>query len=173
MSLDLYIYSKTPVLHRGTGVYIRDNGETRELATKQEVLTHFPDINPDDIEEKTYEDDTYFHINLTHNLTTMADKCKVDLYSRCMTIHEESPTLYNLLWHPKETMGIGEPTMEYVEGLISCYRKLLEDADYFKKYNPENGWGTYEQLLKRTKEYINALTSISDDFKNYTIVAST
>lgn len=44
MSLDLYIYSKTPVLHRGTGVYIRDKGETRELETKQEVLTYFPDV---------------------------------------------------------------------------------------------------------------------------------
>lgn len=42
MSLDLYIKSNTPVLHRGTGVYIRDNGETKELTTKQEVLTYFP-----------------------------------------------------------------------------------------------------------------------------------
>lgn len=77
MSLDLYIYSKTPVLHRDTGVYIRDKGETRELETKQEVLTYFPDINPDDIEEKTYESNTYLHINLTHNLTDMADECKI------------------------------------------------------------------------------------------------
>lgn len=173
MSLDLYIYSKTPVLHRGTGVYIRDNGETKELVTKQEVLTYFPDINPDGIEEKTYEDNTYFHINLTHNLTTMADKCKVDLYSKCITIYGKIPTLYDLLWHPKETMNIGEPTMEYVEGLISCYKRLLEDADYFKEYNPSNGWGTYEQLLKRTKEYINALMSISGNFENYTIYADT
>lgn len=173
MSLDLYIYSKTPVLHRGTGVYIRDNGETRELTTKQEVLTHFPDINPDDIKEKIYGDDIYFHINLTHNLTTMADKCKVDPYSKCITIHGKEPTLYNLLWHPKEALGIVKPTMEYVEGLISCYKKLLEDADYFKKFNPENGWGTYEQLVKRTKEYINALMSISDNFENYIICADT
>ena len=78
MSLDLYIYSKTPVLHRGTGVYIRDNGETKELTTKQEVLTYFPDVNPDDIEEKTYEDNTYFHINIwkdTYSVRfTMASK---------------------------------------------------------------------------------------------------
>ena len=62
MSLDLYIKSNTPVLHRGTGIYIRDNGETKELATKQEVLTHFPDINPDDIKESTYESDTFFSL---------------------------------------------------------------------------------------------------------------
>lgn len=171
MSLDLYIYSKTPVLHRGTGVYVRDNGETKELATKQEVLTYFPDINPDTIEEKTYENNTYFHINLTHNLISMADECKVNSYSECTTIHGEKPTLYNLLWYPKKTMYIEEPTMEYVEGLVSCYKKLLKDADYFKKFNPSNGWGTYEQLLKKTKEYINALMSISDNFENYTIYA--
>lgn len=76
MSLNLYITSKTPVLHRGTGVYIRENGEMRELETKQEVLKHFPGASPDDIEEKTYEDDEYFHLNLTHNLTDMALECK-------------------------------------------------------------------------------------------------
>lgn len=173
MSLDLYIISKTPVLHRGTGVYIRENGETKELSTKQEVLTHFPDIDPDTIEEKTYEDDTYFHVNITHNLTDMADKCRVDPYCQCVTIHGEKPTLYDLLWNPNETIGIVIPDMEYVEGLVSCYKKLLEDADYFKKFNPDNGWGTYEQLVKRTKEYINALTSISDNFENYVIEAST
>lgn len=173
MSLDLYIYSKTPVLHRGTGVYIRDKGETRELETKQEVLTYFPDVNPKDIEEKTYESDTYFHINLTHNLTDMAAKCKVDPYNNCITIYGEKPTLYDLLWHPKEILGIVKPNMEYVEGLVSCYRKLLEDAEYFQKFNSDNGWGTYEQLLRRTKEYIKALTSISDNFENYIIYAST
>ena len=173
MSLDLYINSNTPVLHRGTGVYIRENGETVELKTKQEVLTHFPDVNPDDIEEKTYEDNEYFHMNLTHNLTEMADKCKVNPYSECSTIYGEKPTLYDLLWHPEETMRIGEPTMEYVEGLMSCYKRLLEDADYFKKFSPKNGWGTYEQLLSKTRQYINVLMSISDDFENYTIVADT
>lgn len=173
MSLDLYINSEKPVLHRGTGVYIRENGETVELKTKQEVLAHFPDANPDEIDERTYEDNEYFHMNLTHNLTEMANECKVDPYSSCITVNGERPTLYNLLWHPSETMGIEEPTIEYVEGLMSCYKRLLKDADYFKKFNPKNGWGTYEQLLGRTRQYINALMSISDDFENYTIVAST
>ena len=62
MNLDLYIYSKTPVLHRGTGVYVRDNGETKELATKQEVLTYFPDINPDTLLNSSIL--TSFHITM-------------------------------------------------------------------------------------------------------------
>ena len=44
MSLDLYIKSNTPVKHRGTGIYIREQGGTRELKTKEEVLKYFPDI---------------------------------------------------------------------------------------------------------------------------------
>lgn len=170
MSLDLYIKSNTPVLHRGTGVYIRDNGETKELTTKQEVLTHFPDINPDNIKENTYESDTYFHLNLTHNLIEMANKCKI--VSNCTPKTQDiSATLYDFLWHPKDNLGISIPNMDYLEDVMECYRKLLERKDFFKQFNPSNGWGTYEQLLRRTKEYINALISISDNFYNYTIYA--
>lgn len=170
MSLDLYIKSNTPVLHRGTGVYIRDNGETKELATKQEVLTHFPDINPNDIKENTYESDTYFHLNLTHNLTEMAIKCKI--IGQCTPKTQDIfVNLYDLLWHPEDNLGISIPNMDYLEDVMECYRKLLEKKDFFKKFNPSNGWGTYEQLLRRTKEYINALISISDNFDNYTIYA--
>ena len=172
MSLDLYIISKTPVLHRGTGVYIRENGETKELSTKQEVLTHFPDMNPDTIEEKTYEDNDYFHINITHNLVTMADECKV--HGTCNYNSDSAVvTLYDLMWHPEDNLNITTPNMDYLKDIVICYRKLLEESDYFKKFNPDNGWGTYEQLVKRTKEYINALTSISDNFENYVIEAST
>ena len=170
MSLDLYIKSNTPVLHRGTGVYIRDNGETKELTTKQEVLTHFPDINPDDIKESTYESDTLFHLNLTHNRTEMAIKCKI--IGQCTPKTQDIfVNLYDLLWHPEDNLGISIPNMDYLEDVMECYRKLLEKKDFFKQFNPSNGWGTYEQLLRRTKEYINALISISDNFDNYTIYA--
>lgn len=36
-----------------------------------------------------------------------------------------------------------------------------------------NGWGNYEQLLGKTKEFIAALIKISDKFENYTIIADT
>lgn len=172
MSLDLYINSKTPVLRRGTGVYIRENGETVELKTKQEVLTHFPDANPDDIEEKTYEDDEYFHMNLTHNLTEMASQCRV--LGTCNYNAESAVvTLYDLLWHPKNNLNIETPTLDYLEDVMACYKNLLQNPEFFKQYNPEDGWGSYEQLVKRTKQYLAVLQSISDDFENYTILADT
>lgn len=172
MSLDLYIESNTPVLHRGTGVYIRENGETRELKTKQEVLTHFPDAKEEDIEEKTYEDNTYFHINLTHNLTEMASQCIIRGHYITQQ-GKEHINLYDLMWHPEGNLGLKVPTMNYLRDIIDCYEKLLENPNFFKKYNPDNGWGTYEQLLNGIKKYIAALHSISTEFENYTIVANT
>lgn len=171
MSLDLYIESNTPVLHRGTGVYIREHGETRELATKQEVLTYFPDAYPDEIEEKTYEDNVYFHVNLTHNLIEMARKCSA--LGSCSTKVTGDLSLYDLMWHPEENLGIAKPTLEYMTDVMECYKKLLLKPDYFEQFNPKNGWGNYDQLLQGVKNYLNALQSISDDLENYTIVADT
>lgn len=165
MSLDLFINSSTPVRHRGTGVYIRENGTTRELQTKQEVLTYFPDADPENIVERTYEDDEYFHINLTHNLTDMADECNTEYKGK-------KTTLYNLLWHPEE-LGVTTPDMQYVKALLNCYTQLRQDPDKFKQFNPSNGWGTYEQLVAATRRYIIALMDISGDFDNYTIKSDT
>lgn len=57
MSLDLYIRSHHPVKHRGTGVFVRDNGQTRELNTIEEVKAHFPDADTSDIDIREWEDD--------------------------------------------------------------------------------------------------------------------
>ena len=35
MSLDLYIKAKTPVRKRGTGVYVRENGQTVECLARK------------------------------------------------------------------------------------------------------------------------------------------
>lgn len=172
MSLDLYINSNTPVLHRGTGVYVRKGGETIELKTKQEVLIYFPDVNPEDIEEKTYEDNEYFHMNLTHNLTEMASQCRV--IGTCNYDADSAiVTLYDLLWHPKDNLKVETPTFDYLEDVMQCYKKLLEKPEFYKQYNPENGWGSYEGLVRNTKKFIIALQSISDDFENYRIIADT
>ena len=171
MSLDLYIESKTPILHRGTGVYIRENGETKELKTKEEVLTHFPETNPDDIKETSYEDDEYFHMNITHNLTEMASNCQVE--GKCKPLdNSKMVSLYDLLWHPKDNLGIETPTMNYIGDLVSCYQKLVKNPDMFKQFNPSNGWGSYEGLVKNTKRYICVLIEISTELNNYKITAS-
>lgn len=170
MSLDLYIESKTPITHRGTGVYVRENGETKELQTKEEVLRHFPDVNPDEIEVREYEDNTYFHLNLTHNLNKMAAKCEPVTYASNGVPYSMRHNLYKVLWRPGE-IGIITPTMSYVDNVIQCYKRLMEEPDFFKQYNPENGWGTYEQLLEGTRKYVGALMDIIGKLEDYTIVA--
>lgn len=173
MSLDLYIISKTPVLHGSTGVYIKENGWLKELETKEEVLKHFPDTNPDDIKEVSYENYEYLHINLTHNLTEMASQCRIiSSFNYNPDVESDVVTLYDLLWYPKDNLNIEVPTLDYFNDVVACYRKLLENPKFFKQYNPANGWGSYEGLVKKTKEYISALINISDNFENYTIEVS-
>lgn len=167
MSLDLYIKSKTPVMHRGTGIYVRDNGETRELQTKEEVMGFFPASNPDDINETSYEDHTYFRMNITHNLTEMADECKVSP-SQCRG-DGGTVSLYELLWHGDDKLGVTAPTLEYLQDVMGAYGRLIADPELFKKFNPSNGWGSYEQLVRSTKQFITALVGVSDNFDDYTL----
>lgn len=34
------------------------------------------------------------------------------------------------------------------------FNKLVDDPDYYKKYNANNGWGTYDELIKFLHRYI-------------------
>lgn len=59
MSLDLHIISPEPVIKHGTGIYIRENGQTLELKTMEEVQAHFPDKDLSHICEFDYEDEDF------------------------------------------------------------------------------------------------------------------
>lgn len=113
MSLDLYIHSARPVKHHSMGVFVRDNGMTRELQTVEEVRAHFPDVtNLDDIRIQEYEDDEYFHCNMTHNLTEMASHVPISGTDGHVALPDpdlkdggrdagKPLTAYHLLWHPE------------------------------------------------------------------------
>ena len=74
--------------------------------------------------------------NITHNLTIMADE--VDLYTP--------------IWRPSE-LGI-ERAEQLIPFLETGYSNLVRDKDRLEKYNPANGWGSYETLLEFTREYL-------------------
>ena len=76
--------------------------------------------------------------NITHNLNKMASQAG----------------LYHVLWHP-ETLGVARAG-ELIPLLRGGLNVLLSDPDYFKSFNPENSWGTYDGLVKFVREYINA-----------------
>ena len=138
MSLDIYIQSKDPIIRKSTGIHVRDNGCTRELSL-EEAKEKFPDA---DIKEHTYEDYDFWHGNITHNLNEMAMECV-----GC------GISLYSLLWRDVPPTDIPK----YISDLYCCLKQLESDSEFYKRFNPENGWGTYEQLVEFTKDFIKAL----------------
>ncbi len=154
MSLDLYILSTKPIKKTGSGIYVRDQGKTRELKTKEEIQKWFPGS---DVEIKEYETTEIFDGNITHNLAEMASHVISGDY-----------TLYTLLWEP----FVCKVTQEYID----CVKKGLEyltlHEEDLKPYNPSNGWGSYETLLDFTRSFITTLDSLNLSEDTYTIYAS-
>ena len=190
MSLDLYLKSSKTVHHRGTGVFVRDNGCTRELKTIEEVKEHFPDADLSDIKVYDYEDDELFHMNLTHNLTEMASHVPIEGADGVLALprdfEKDKPdfkpeplSAYNLLWHPETNPLLKNEVVrekredgnewdsevtsldaEFVRQLMAVYQYIANNRKELERFNPENGWGTYEQLRDSTKKLLMAILEI-------------
>lgn len=93
-----------------------------------------------DVYLSTKEEGYVYDANITHNLNKMA----------------EAAGLYKVLWHPNsndfETAEQMIPVLK--EGLL----ELVCNEDHYKAFNPENGWGSYEGLVKFVSKYLNACT---------------
>ncbi len=79
-----------------------------------------------------------FDANITHNLNKMAAKAG----------------LYDALWRP-ERLAI-TTAGELIPVLEAGLKKLQDEPDYYRTFNPENGWGKYENLLEFTWNYLKA-----------------
>jgi len=202
MSLDIYLKSKNPVRHRGTGVFIRKDGATRELETLDEVKKHFPGADLSRIQEYDYMDDELLSLNLTHNLTRMASQVPIAGTEGSVTLprdfergHDDfvpKPlTAYNLLWHPEtnplldnEILHLPEDEIfferdyeitrlspEFLRQLMVVYQYINSHREELEKYNPENGWGTYNQLRDATYTLLKAVLEIAqqDAYQDYYI----
>lgn len=106
--------------------------------------------------------DDIFHVNITHNLTKMADKAE----------------LYEALWHPyrllpnypnldkgdkdfyKKDWAFERDNIVKASFLIPIIKiglsKLKVKPEYYEKFNPSNGWGSYESFVKRVSEILAA-----------------
>lgn len=76
--------------------------------------------------------------NITHNLGAMASYAG----------------LYDPLWYPDESGH--EYARNLIEPLRSGIERLRAEPDFFRKFNPSNGWGDYEGLLNFAEEYLAA-----------------
>ena len=91
-----------------------------------------------------------FEANITHNLGKMAREVT------CFRIKERGEeakeiTLYEILWH-----GNGQSGLVIAPMLEVGLHELKENKEIYEEYNPENGWGNYEGLVKFTEGLLEA-----------------
>ena len=116
-------------------IFLREEGQKREI-TLEEWNARFPGQQP--VLCKVGGDDDVYDANITHNLGAMANAAGI----------------YHALWRPDE---IGLTTAgELIEPLEKGLAKLTADPDAFKVYNPANGWGDYDLLVRFTADYLAA-----------------
>lgn len=101
--------------------YVRRNGKTEAMAFENE-----------ECECK--------HVgNITHNLKVMAEHVPVS----------DTLTLYNVLWRPDESgLNTTDDILEYV---TTGVKYMIDHKEDLLQYNPDNGWGDYDELLDFAK----------------------
>jgi len=142
MSLDVYLKIEgEPATKSEERIFIREAGQTRELS-RAEWDARFPDREPTTVNFSN--EGEVFHRNITHNLGEMAKEAGI----------------YEALWRPDE---IGITKAKQLKNILADgFALLSKDPERFKKLNPENGWGTYEQLVEFVGEYCVACISHPD-----------
>lgn len=142
MSLDVYLEGTERRHVGGTGVWVRENGATRQLTT-EEVIERYPKGDAFVVGDET-EMYTLFSANIAHNLNTMAD----------------AAGLYQALWRPDENEL--DKAKQLIPILEVGLRRLLADRRMFETYNPENGWGDYDGLVEFVRAYLDACKQYPD-----------
>lgn len=85
-----------------------------------------------------------FSYNITHNLGHMA----------------RAVDLYEYLWRPEE-LGI-EKASQLGPILYDGLARFISNESQCRHRSPENGWGTYEGLVKFVSEYLVACAKYPD-----------
>ncbi len=142
MSLDVYLkLLDVKVPRTGSGIFVRENGATVEISA-EEWNRRNPDREPVRCRYDDEETDRVYHANITHNLGRMADHAGM---------------LYEYLWHPDRN-GVTH-AVQLIEPLRTALATLQSEPELYKRFNPKNGWGTYEQLVRFVADYLTACES--------------
>lgn len=82
----------------------------------------------------------------------------VDVYTNSITHNLNKMALasglYEALWRPEE-VGY-KLAKDLIYPLTEGLAELKAYPSMYKQYNPENGWGSYEGLVKFVEEYLQA-----------------
>jgi hypothetical protein len=85
-----------------------------------------------------------YSANITHNLGRMAQEA----------------VLYMPLWRPEEMRFT--KAYQIIPMLEKGLDRLKAKPDFFKSFNPDNGWGSYESLVKFVEKYLVACKEYPD-----------
>ncbi len=140
MGLAVYLKTNETVQHLSTNIFVREDGANIELSMK-EAIKRFPGNS---IHQYIKEDNIAFSANVTHNLNKMAD----------------AVGLYEYLWRPDEH-GITK-ARQLIDPLREGLHKLKLYPEEYKKYNPKNGWGSYDIFIKFVQDYLDACYKYPD-----------
>lgn len=142
MSLSVYLYGQGEPQPTGSGIFVRENGATREIS-REEWDEKFPDKEPYRVTLPPLNP-WLFCGNITHNLGAMADEAD----------------LYSALWRPEERQWT--KARHLLPSLRHGLEKLKADPNHFRQFNPANGWGSYEQLVTFVRDYLKACEQYPD-----------
>ena len=139
---DLLVY----IGNYATSIYVRDGGQTRPLADLDvdawaEHISYWLTnrIIPSRIVSTTDKTSSmHFDANITHNLGKMASAAGI----------------YDCVWHPNEN-GITKAA-QLIEPLIGGIKRLKDNPEHFKKFEPANKWGTYDAFVPWLERYLEA-----------------
>ena len=94
-----------------------------------------------------FSEEDHWSANITHNLVQMAQAVPVKFGTM-------DTTLYYACWRPEQ---IGAKTVaDVLPMLIQGIHYMIDHRAELVKYNPENGWGTYEGFIKFLLNYKQA-----------------
>jgi hypothetical protein len=141
MSLDVRLYQSDADAPKGSGIFVRENGKSREIS-REEWDKKFPGLEP--VVVVTEDPTSVYHDNITHNLNQMAD----------------AAGLYLPLWRPEE-MGASK-AHQLIESLRTGLEMLKAEPGRFQTFNPSNGWGNYEGLVEFVEGYLKACQEYPD-----------
>ncbi len=79
-----------------------------------------------------------FTWNITHNLGEMAEQAGI----------------YEVLWRPENILA--KRASQLITLLRNGLTELKAKPDYYKGFNPTNGWGNYEGLVECVEKYLEA-----------------
>lgn len=135
MGLDVSLKSDKPVPYTGSGIFVRSNGGTREI-TREDWDRLYPGREPVRVVREMT--DELFSWNITHNLSLMASE------AGC----------FEVLWCP-ENLGITDetPCRHLIPHLNKALARLRSDPEHYRRLNPKNGWGRYEDLMEFIERY--------------------